>query len=268
MTIRKSLASLSLPNVTPFTYTIWMSVRRGFVSVSNYPHDILMGSLEYHRPRGHRLCCPSRRHHSVVRWQHHNPPYDLIVSTFEACFDSTKQLYPGVRDRAYFSARAILQIYTGAKFRSHDQASKYPIPTVSSSQFNYADPDLHHIIPMFEHNSGSRRPTLDFLKGGINTRRDLLWMSNLFVDLTRIGQNPVLGSYESYLSIAATDHQTMITNTLVMRYMFLGGHVEEETFWAVDESYVPVLLLFLPTCLAFCMLAIHWNLSFPTCPQG
>ena len=52
----------------------------------------------------------------TIQWfngnPNHNPPYDLIVSTFEACFDSTKQLYPGMRDRAYFSARAILQINT------------------------------------------------------------------------------------------------------------------------------------------------------------
>ena len=58
----------------------------------------------------------------------------------------------------------------------------------------------------------------------------LLWVSNLFVDLTRVGQNPTLRSYESYLTVAA------IANTLVMWYTFLGGRVEEETFWAVDKS--------------------------------
>jgi hypothetical protein len=56
----------------------------------------------------------------TIRWfdgdSDHNPPFDLIVSTFEACFDSTKQLYPGMRDRAYFSARAILQIHMRARF--------------------------------------------------------------------------------------------------------------------------------------------------------
>jgi len=40
----------------------------------------------------------------TIRWfdgnSDHNPPYDMIVSTFEACFNSTKQLYPGMRDRA------------------------------------------------------------------------------------------------------------------------------------------------------------------------
>ena len=77
----------------------------------------------------------------------------------------------------------------------------------------------------------------------------LLWMSNLFVDLTRIGQNPTLRSYELYLSVAATDHQAMIANTLIMWYMFLGGHVEEETFWAIDKSCVPASIPVLPVWL-------------------
>ena len=179
-----------------------------------------------------------------IRWfdgnSDHNPPYDLIVSTFGACFDSTKQLYPGMRDRAYFSARAILQINTGAKLRSRDHASKYPIPTVSSGPYRHTDPDFYHIIRMLQFNSGPDRPTIDFPRGGTNTPAHLLWMSNLFVELTRIGPNPILRPHEPHLSVAATDHQAMIANTLIMWYMFLGGDVEEETFWAIDKSYVLV----------------------------
>jgi len=96
-----------------------------------------------------------------VRWfdgnSDHNPPYDLIVSTFEACFDATKQLYPGMRDRAYFSARAILRINTGAKLRSRDHASKYPIPAVSSDSYERNDPDFYHIIRMLECNHQKNR---------------------------------------------------------------------------------------------------------------
>jgi len=36
----------------------------------------------------------------------------------------------------------------------------------------------------------------------------------------------------------------MIANTLVICYMLLGGHVEEETFWAIDKSYVLVSMSF------------------------
>ena len=178
----------------------------------------------------------------TIRWfdsdSDHDPPFDLIVSIFEACFDSTAQLYHGMRDRAYFSARAILQINLRARAQSNECASRYPIPEVSSNASQHTDSDLHHVIRMLESNFSSDRPTLEFPKAGANTHNHLLWTSNLFVDLTRVGPNPILGSYESYLSVAVTNHRATIANTLLMWYMFLGGHVEEETFWATDKSYV------------------------------
>jgi hypothetical protein len=186
----------------------------------------------------------------TIRWfdgdSNHDPPFDLIVSAFEECFDATKQLYPGMRDRAYFSARAILQINMRARAQSHKLASKDPIPAVSSSsvqRIQHTDPDLYHIIRMLECNLEDGKPTLDFPKS-TNTHTHSLWMLTLFVDLTRVGPNPTLASYGSYLSMATGDHQAVIANTLLMWYMFLGGCVEEETLWAVDKSYVVVLLLF------------------------
>jgi hypothetical protein len=177
----------------------------------------------------------------TIRWfdgdPDSDPPFDLIVSTFEACFDSTKQLYPGMRDRAYSSAQVILQISTGARAQSRECASRYPIPAISSRSVQPTDPDLHHIIRMLECNSGPGRPTLDFPRGDITTHTHPLWMSNLFVDLTRLGPNPTLRSYNSYLSIAFTGHQPAIANTLLIWYMFLGGHVEDETIWAFDKWY-------------------------------
>jgi len=203
----------------------------------------------------------------TIRWfgcdSNHDPPYDLIVSTFEACFDSTKQLYPGMRDRAYFSARAILQVNTRARAQSHEFASKYPIPAISSSSFKYTDPDLHHVIRLLERNSGTRGPILCF-PGDTTTHAHSLWMSNLFVDLTRASPNPTLKSYESYLSAAVTDHRPVIANILLIWDMFLGGHVEEETFWAVDKSYVVIFLSF-PAWLTLCTPVIHWSLSSLTC---
>jgi hypothetical protein len=184
----------------------------------------------------------------TVRWFNddpdQDPPFDLIVSTFEACFDSNKQLYPGMRDRAYFSARAILQINVKARAQSHECASKYPIPAISSSPVPHTDPDLHNIISMLEHNSAPDEPTLAFPRVGTNNHAHLLWMSTFFVDLTRVGPNPALKSYESYLSAAFTNRQPLIANTLIVWYILLGGHVEEETIWAVDKSYVVVSLSF------------------------
>jgi hypothetical protein len=183
----------------------------------------------------------------TIRWFNgnpdHDPPFGLIISTFEACFDSTEQLYPAMRDRAYFSARAILQINAGARAQSHERASDYLIPDVPSSSFQQTDPDLHHIICMLEGNGGNQRahkPVLDFPKEGTNTRAHSLWVSNLFVDLTRVGPNPTLRSYKSYLSAAFANHQAIISNTLLVWYMSFGGHIEEETMWAFDKSYAVV----------------------------
>jgi len=205
----------------------------------------------------------------TIRWfdgnSNHDPPYDSVVSTFEACFDSTKHPYPGMRDRAYFSARAILQISMRARAQSNERASKYPIPAISSSSFKHTDPDLHHVIRMLERNSGTGGPTFDFPSGDTNTHAHSLWMSSLFVDLTRAGANLTLESYESYLSAAVTDHRPMIANILLMWDMFLGGHVEEETLWAVDKSYAVVLLSFFPAWLMLYTPAIHWRPSSLTC---
>ena len=206
----------------------------------------------------------------TIRWfdgdADHNPPFDLIVSTFEACFDSTKQLHPGMRDRAYFSARAILRINTGARAQSDERAFKYPIPAISSSSSRHPDPDFHHILCMLERIFVSDRPTLDFPMLGVHSLSHSLWMSNLFIDLTRVGPNPPMKSYQSYLNAAATNHRATIANTLVVWYILLGGYVEEETLWPVNKSYaVAFCPLLLPACSKLCTPVIHWKPYSPTC---
>ncbi|KAF9783427.1 hypothetical protein BJ322DRAFT_1070770 [Thelephora terrestris] len=187
-----------------------------------------------------------------IRWfdgnSKHDPPFDLIVSIFEACFDSTGEVYPGTRDRAYFSARAILQIHAMARIQSEDYALRYPISTVFPGSVRPADPDLRNVLEMLKSNARESRPTLHFPVVKPHTHAHLLWMSNLFLDLTRVGPNPYLRNYGSYLGVAASGHQAAIANTLIVWYMLLGGCVEEETFWATDksDSLEPILSLLAP----------------------
>ena len=199
----------------------------------------------------------------AIRWFNGDPdldpPFDLIVSTFKACFDSTKQLYPGMRDRAYFSARAILQINISARAHSHEHASKYPIPAVCWSSSQHTDPDLHNVLSMLELNSRPGRPTLDFPRAGTNTHLHLLWISNLFVELTRAGLNPTIRSYHSYLSAAMANHRAVIANTLLVWYIFLGGHVEGETLWASDKSYAIISPSLCSINLIHCTTVMHWK---------
>jgi hypothetical protein len=74
-----------------------------------------------------------------------NPPYDLIVSTFEACFDSTRTLYPGSRDRAYYSGRAMMWIHALAGCKSEESASTFPLPNTKYTTPT-PDPDLEHLL--------------------------------------------------------------------------------------------------------------------------
>ena len=52
-------------------------------------------------------------------------PYDLVVSTFHACFDCNRRVYPGSRDRGYNCGRAILWIHTLAMCKSGEFASTF-----------------------------------------------------------------------------------------------------------------------------------------------
>ena len=187
----------------------------------------------------------------TIRWFNggptDNPPYNSIVSIFETCFDSTKQLYPGMRDRAYFSARALLQINMRAGVQPHDNASRHPVPIIPSSPYENTDPDLHHILHMLEKNFVDHKPTLYFPSPNRNAHS--LWMTNLFVDSIRISPNPTLEGYKSYLSIATAGHQASIANILLVWYVLLGGQVKEETLWAVDKSYA--VNSFLPSAYLF-----------------
>lgn len=155
-----------------------------------------------------------------------------------------------MRDRAYFSARTILQIKTSARAQYYEYASRYPIPAVSSSSSQQTDPDLQHIILVLQRNFDAERPVFPFPKEG--THNHLLWVSNLLVDMTRVGPNPNLESHRSHLNVAITNQSGIIANVLLMWYMFLGGHVEEETFWVVEKAYVKVLLSFLLACSMAC----------------
>ena len=170
-----------------------------------------------------------------------NPPYNSIVSIFETCFDSTKQLYPGMRDRAYFSARAILQINTRAGAQPHDNASRYPVPIIPSRPYEVTDPDLHNILYILEKFFVEHKPTFHFPSPDRNTHS--LWMTNLFVDSICICPNPTLEGYKSYLSTATADHRASITNILLVWYTLLGGQVGEDALWVVDRSYAVDLFL-------------------------
>jgi len=82
------------------------------------------------------------------------PPYDVIVSVFEGCFDSTKEVYPGLKDRAYYSLRAILWIHALANCKSQGFSQKFHLPIVSKAALSQGD--LTHLLHACAHSTGSR----------------------------------------------------------------------------------------------------------------
>jgi len=188
-----------------------------------------------------------------------------IVDTFMSCFDSAEQLYPGMRNRAYFSARALLQINVGARAEHLGGLLGRFIPAISSSPLQHTDPDFHHILFMLDQNLDPDRPSLNFPWGNTHTLSHLLWVSNLFVDMAYIRPDSTLRYCQSYLSVAASNHHTVIVNTLIMWYMLLGGHIEEDTLWATNRLYVMVSSSFLSAHLKLYMPVVHCGLSSLTC---
>lgn len=182
----------------------------------------------------------------IIRWfdgdRNHDPPFTAIVSIFEACFDSTQKLYPDMRNRAYFSARAILQVNVRARAQSNEHALReYPIPSVSPGSVQHTDTDLFNMLCMLEGTFGNKTPTLHFSDLHTHTNTHVLWMSNLFVDLVHTGVNPDFKFHGPLHNAAIADNRTIISNILLMWYMFFGGHVKDETLWAADKSYVVIL---------------------------
>jgi hypothetical protein len=174
-----------------------------------------------------------------------DPPFEFIVSIFEACFDSARKPHPGMSDRAYLSARAIIRINKAAKLRSWEFASKYPIPIPPDDHRNYirgVNKDLSHLLKWF-----LPHPVYEPLDPSSleSTPTHSMWMSNLQVDCARTGSNS-----PSYIPLSTTNDITPLghaidANTLLSWLISLDGPVEEETFWADNKSYVvaPSLLL-------------------------
>lgn len=91
------------------------------------------------------------------------PPYDLIVSTFETCFGSTGKLYPGSRGRAYYSGRAIIWIHALAMCKSEVSASTSPLPNTKCIAPGL-DLDLRHLLLINSTASAANRGTAQLLE--------------------------------------------------------------------------------------------------------
>jgi hypothetical protein len=168
-----------------------------------------------------------------------DPPFEFIVSIFKACFDSARKLYPGMSDRAYFSGRAILRINKAAALRSQEFASKYSIstqPGYGHYRTGGVSKDLAHVLRWFSPIPFSILAPLNPSSLG-STLTHSMWISNLLVDIARTDFK-----FHLHITLSTAKDITPLghaidANTILSRFISLGGSVEEETFWADDKSY-------------------------------
>ena len=166
------------------------------------------------------------------------PPYDLIVSTFHTCFDSNGKVYPGSRDRAYYSGRAIFWIRTLATCKSEEIARMFPL-LVARYTAPASDHDLTNILTI--HGSWSHNlrfiDLLDINPG--HTPSHSQWISNVLLHHSWANQTSLDFDYIQQF-IHNTNETTipldMMLNRLLALCICLGLPVEEEALKVQDKS--------------------------------
>ena len=187
----------------------------------------------------------------AVRWFEDGidvePPYDLIVSVFHTCFGSNGELYPGSRDRAYYSGRAILWIHTLSMCKSQDFASGFPLPTARYSA-PAPDYDLTHLLDVNTTSLTNLRFKYLLSINPGHTPSHLQWISNVLLHLSWANQtilDPDL--IQQQISRAETNMPLdAMLNRLLTWCIFLGLPVKEEALKVQDKSYD--ISYFFPSC--------------------
>jgi hypothetical protein len=160
------------------------------------------------------------------------PPYDLIISVFHTCFGPDGKVYPGLRDRAYYSMRAIIWIYTLASCKS----LTFPFP---SSQYNATGfYDLQHLLAFNRTSFPWFRFTSLSLLSPDFTPSHIQWVSNVLLHLSWI--QPVsdgsrINNYRESIDHINIPLDVSLNHLLVYCNLF-GSPVEEELLKVQDKS--------------------------------
>ena len=182
----------------------------------------------------------------VIRWFDDginvDPPYDLIVSTFKACFDPTRRVYPGSRDRAYYSGRAMMWIHTLAMCKSKDFARIFSLSDTECPALGL-DHDLEHLLRVnYAGLSSEEHIVWLLLTNPENTPSHLQWIFNVLLHLTWANRTTLVNEFLlNYVSGKNTTKITLPLNATLNQFLvwciFLGSPVEEETLKLQDKSY-------------------------------
>ena len=169
-------------------------------------------------------------------------PYDSIVSTFEACFDSTGKLYHGSRDRAYYSGRAMVWINTLARRKHGAFVDRFILP-LAKHEGPSLDPDLRHLLRI---NQGI--PQKDWSIARLfsidpeHTPSHVQWVSDvLFHHFWTAGFQPTDGDVLDWISDARETKidipPNAILNRLLVWCVIFGSRPAEEALMVQNKSY-------------------------------
>ena len=169
-------------------------------------------------------------------------PYDLIVSTFGACFDPAGKLYPGSRDRAYYSGRAMVWIHTLAMSKSEEFALRFLLPRAKYEEPGL-DRDLRHLLRINRGLYFGDRHVAELLViDPEHTPSHAQWISDvLLCHSWGTRSKPNYGAIPHWIPNA---HETRITtplnttlNHLLVWCIFLGSPPMEEALRVQNKSY-------------------------------
>jgi len=184
-------------------------------------------------------------HAGTMRWFEDSlevrPPFDLIASNLKECFGPTGRMHPRMRDRAYYSLRAIVWIHIRAMYISEEFAHEFSLPI-----FHYdttsLDPDLKDLLGILGRlGTCDTIPQLYFAVPGL-TPAHLQWTSDALLHLSWIKQR------ECHTFNTIGDHRDRahqntfppdaILNRLLASCIFLGHPIKEEVLIIQDKLYV------------------------------
>ena len=190
------------------------------------------------------------------------PLYKQIISTFDTCFGSDKKLRPGLRNRAYYSGRAILWIHILALCKSNKADSTFPLPTRTCKGL-LSDHDLEQLCSFFLPSSTILQ--IEPLLGSAGRKcshSHLRWTSRALLHLSqaihfRPGFHPF--SVKDVLQgFNASTPLDVLFDLLLMCCNLLGSPVEEEVLKIHDKTY-GVCGPYSPSYSYHCSLVIEWT---------
>ena len=180
----------------------------------------------------------------TIRWfddgTNADPPYDFIASMFEACFDPTGKLYPGSRDRAYYSGRAMVWIRTLATRKSWPFSRNFPL---SSEKYEGPglDPDLRHLLRINQGAVFGTGRIVELLAiDPEHTPSHAQWISDVLLHFSCGAQSRLTrwGVLDWFSNVHQTKVTTNITlNRLLVWCVFLGSAPAEEALKVQNKSY-------------------------------